>query len=462
VIISNAELDGWAVGDVRVVGGRVLEVGPALARRRGEEVLDAAGGALLPGLHDHHVHLWALAARAASVELGPPSVRDAAGFAAALRAAPGDGWVRGVGYHESVAGDLDRDRLDAVVGDRPVRVQHRGGALWVLSSEAIALTGAETCAEPGVERDERGRATGRLWRMDRWLRDRVPRVSSGLSEVSRLAAAAGITGFTDATPDREDADVDAFRREQERDVLLQRVHVMGPAGLAAPAGGLLSLGPVKVLLDDERLPGAPELVTRIAGAHRAGRAVAVHCVTAVQLVLTLHAIAEAGSVPGDRLEHASVVPAELIGEIARLGLTVVTQPGFVAARGDQYLSDVDAGDVGSLYRCGSLIASGVATAAGTDAPFGPSDPWACIRAAVDRRTPSGAVLGAGERVSGREALGLFLGHAAAPATPRSVAPGSPADLCLLDLPLDVALSEPSSERVAATLVDGRVVHRSSV
>jgi predicted amidohydrolase YtcJ len=156
-----------------------------------------------------------------------------------------------------------------------------------------------------------------------------------------------------------------------------------------------------------------------------------------------------------------VVPPELIVEIARLGLTVVTQPGFVAARGDRYLADVDADELGSLYRCGSLIAAGVATAGGSDAPFGPTDPWTCIKAAIDRRTADGVVLGAEERVTPVEALGLFLGDAAAPAVKRTVKPGAAADLCVLDVPLSVALADPSAERVAATLVDGRVVHRSS-
>ena len=65
-------------------------------------MVDAAGGALLPGLHDHHVHLMAMAAARDSVDVGTAGL-------AALRTAPGDDWVRAVGYHESIAGPLDRD-----------------------------------------------------------------------------------------------------------------------------------------------------------------------------------------------------------------------------------------------------------------------------------------------------------------------------------------------------------------
>jgi predicted amidohydrolase YtcJ len=44
----------------------------------------------LPGLHDYHVHLRALAAAAASVSFGPPRTRTAAELAARLRAADAD------------------------------------------------------------------------------------------------------------------------------------------------------------------------------------------------------------------------------------------------------------------------------------------------------------------------------------------------------------------------------------
>ncbi|MCM3923690.1 amidohydrolase family protein, partial [Frankia sp. AiPs1] len=156
------------VADVRLLGGRIVEVSAEPLRpRAGEHVLDAAGGALLPGLHDHHVHLLSLAASASSVRVGPPEIVDEAGLRAALRAAPGTGparWVRAVGYHPSVAGDLDRRALDALVPDRPVRVQHRGGALWVFNSPALRLAGIDGCDLPGVERDGTGAPTGRLWR----------------------------------------------------------------------------------------------------------------------------------------------------------------------------------------------------------------------------------------------------------------------------------------------------------
>src|SRR5262249_51223630 len=64
-LVRGAEVEGERV-DVRIAGDRIAAIAPALTRRGDEAVLDAHGGALLPGLHDHHLHLFALAAALAS------------------------------------------------------------------------------------------------------------------------------------------------------------------------------------------------------------------------------------------------------------------------------------------------------------------------------------------------------------------------------------------------------------
>ncbi|MEV7038329.1 hypothetical protein [Amycolatopsis sp. NPDC051061] len=68
MLMTRAEVDGRLV-DVRVGGEAVTELG-GFSSRQGETVLDAEGGALLPGLHDHHVHLLSMAAAAESVRTG--------------------------------------------------------------------------------------------------------------------------------------------------------------------------------------------------------------------------------------------------------------------------------------------------------------------------------------------------------------------------------------------------------
>ena len=184
---------------------------------------------------------------------------------------------------------------------------------------------------------------------------------------------------------------------------------------------------------------------------------AVHCVTRVALLLALAAWDETGAREGDRIEHGAVVHPEEAGRIAGHGLTVVTQPIFVAERGDDYLAGVEPDDRPYLWPCAGLMAAGIAVGGSTDAPFGPADPWRAIAAAVERRTAAGEILGADERVTARRALDLFLGAPDAPGGPaRRVVAGAPADLCLLSVPLDEALCHPSAGLVAATIRAGRL------
>jgi predicted amidohydrolase YtcJ len=455
LVFRRAEVDGRVV-DVRVHAGRIVAVAPTIEPAGDDEVIDAGGGALLPGLHDHHIHLMAFAAARHSVRLGPPDVADAAAFEAALRAAAGTGWVRGTSYHESVAGELDRHRLDAVVAHRPVRIQHRSGAMWVLNSAAIEFAALDAGAPSGVERDAGGVPTGRVYGLDEWLRDRLPVDPPDLAGAAAELRSYGVTGLTDATPTEDPVLVSVLADAAADGRIPQRLLITGGLRLPAEAGATLERGPVKLVVADHDLPALDDLTASIRTAHDRGRPVAIHCVTRAALLLALAAWDDAGPATGDRVEHAAVAGPDEAERLAAAGITVVTQPGFVAERGDAYLADVDPEDRPDLWPCASLLDNGVAVGGSTDAPFGHADPWRAIAAATTRRTVSGRVLGAEERLDPAWALKLFLTSPGDPGgLPRRVAVGQPADLCLLRRPLDPALEEPSSAHVAATIVSGR-------
>ncbi len=203
---------------------------------------------------------------------------------------------------------------------------------------------------------------------------------------------------------------------------------------------------------------SPGLTAWISERHADDVPVAVHCVTAAQLVITLAALRSAGHHPQDRIEHAAVVPDDSIADIVDVGATVVTQPNFVAERGDQYLDDVPAAEHHELWRVASLLAAKVPVALSTDMPFGHDDPWMAMRAAASRTTRGGAVLGADECVPARHALGMFFGAADAPVVQRRIAPGQPGDLCILGASPDEVLAELDSDMVAATIVAGVAVY----
>jgi predicted amidohydrolase YtcJ len=421
LLLRGVEVEG-AVVDVRLQDGRVSELG-SLVAGAGEQVMEGAGGALLPGLHDHHVHLLATAAALGSVD-----VHDGL---EPLRSAPGTGWVRAVGW----SGEGDRLTLDAVTADRPVRVQHRSGALWVVNSAGVRALGLAESDHPGVERDEHGEPTGRLWRADDLVAARLGRETPDLAALGARLAALGVTGVTDATPD-----LDPGTCALLRSAVPQRLQLLGDRE---------GTGPWKVVLADHELPGLEELVDCIRAARP--RPVAVHCVTREALVLLLAALDDVGRHPGDRVEHGSVVPLEVVDRLP----AVVTQPGFVLARGDDYLRDVDARDLPDLYRYRSLLAAGCSAVPSSDAPYGPLDPWAVLRAARDRRSARGEPVNSPEAVDVATALsGMLRPLEDLTAPPRRVVPGAPADLVLLGSPLAAVLTDPDADAVVATWVGG--------
>ena len=456
--LRNVEVAGRAGVDVRLDGGRIVEIGPRL--RPDAQDLDGRGGALIPGLCDHHIHLFGLAARADSVALegvsGPAELQ--ARIAAALAGRREGGWVRAIGYHEAMAGSLTREDLDALAPRHRLRVQHQTGALWMLNSLAIASVGGVD-DPPNVERDPRGRRTGWIWRGDAWLRTRIGAEPPPLAPIGQSLAAFGITALTDASVTTDADAAERLAGAHRSGALPQRLTLMSGGPLAAPDDGAFGVGPMKVLLDDHALPDFEDFVARVGRARAWGRPVAVHCVTAGELALSLAVFNAAGARSGDRIEHGGVIPTAAIPQLRALGLTVVTQSAFVRERGDRYLAQVDPGEQADLYRCASLLAAGVPVAGSSDAPYASPDPWIGIATAMERRSVGGVTLGMEERIGAAAALALYLGAPEAPGgKPRSVAAGAAADLCLLHRPLREVLASPCAEQVRVTIIDGRVIH----
>lgn len=475
MLIRGAEVWGGGLADVRIADGRVAEISSPRAHPRTAGVLNATaqeaasgpesspglrdveahGAALLPGLHDHHIHLAALAAKRASVWCGPPEV-TARGQLARILARPGVGWIRGIGYHESVMGLPGATELDALVRDRPVRIQHRSGRMWLLNSAALEVLLHKAPPPPGLE-IEAGSYTGRLFDEDDWLRRALAASPPAFAEIGAELARYGIIGLTDMSPRNDPAMAAHFSAEMARGALPQHVVLAGALSLAA-ASGPWQIGPAKLHLHESALPDFDKAAAFIRAAHEQGRGVAVHCVSEVELVFALALFETVGSTRGDRIEHASVASDELVARIAALGLQVCVQPHFIAERGDDYLRDVEPRHHAELYRLRAFADAGVVLAGGSDAPYGLPDPWTAMAAAVKRRTPSGTVIQAGEALTPEEALALYLADPADLSRQRRIEVGAPADLCLLDRPWAEARRAFSAERVRATWISGRVVH----
>jgi predicted amidohydrolase YtcJ len=436
LLIRNARDALGGTLSIGIRGGRIAAIGPSV--EGGGPEYDARGLTAGAGLHDHHLHLLATAARMESVDLAGCRTEDDA--IARLRANAGEagGWVRAIGYDERSAGLPDRHRLDAWLPHHPLRVQDRTGGYWLLNSAGLAQLG-EPPFPPCAEQDATGKPSGRIWRGDTWLRERIGGTPPSLAALGARLAQWGVTGVTDAG-----ASNGATEAAILAGAIPQHLVLMGTESLSVGEG--YALGPVKLLLDENDLPSVEAIVGRITTARSLCRNVAAHCVTLGELVFYLEALAHAGGArPGDRIEHGGMIVESLIADIAAAGLTVVTQPNFIHDRGDRYRAQMESSELDDLYRLGSLLRAGVPILGGSDAPYGDANPWVAIHAATNRRTREGAVIGGGETIGRAEALALYQ------AGPLAV--DGAADLILYDWPDDPA----ALETVALTLIDGEIV-----
>jgi predicted amidohydrolase YtcJ len=450
--------------DVVIKDGAVINVVPAGTTVEGSQLfhsIDGQGGVLLPGLHDHHLHLMSMAARATSLDCSRAAVGNLMDLRRTLedadrRLIPG-AWLRGVGYDDVSLPRIDRSFLDSVVPDRPVRVQHRTGHAWIFNSRALDLLRVKP-GQRGVERDAKAMPTGWLFGGDALLRQVINEPAPPLSTVGGELSRYGITAVTDASADNDDTAVEHFVEAIRTGELQQRIQVMGRR-LTPVSNAKVRVGPVKIVLAEYDLPGLAALVASVERAHRRRSNVAIHAVSREALLLALTALEESGGGTVDRIEHASLAPGAVLGRLADLGPTVVTQFNFLHDHGDLYADQLSPEQTGDLYRGRSWTEAGVTLAGGSDAPFGSSDPWLAMRSAVKRRTSSGLVLNEWEALSPEQALDLYLSPLESAGTGiREVRKGVPADLCLLRVPWSIARQRLDAELVAATIIGGKVVY----
>ncbi|WP_407840943.1 amidohydrolase [Streptomyces sp. DSM 116496] len=159
---------------VAVGGGRIIAVADAATVRSladgDTEVVDLAGGLLVPGFQDAHVHPAVAGVQMLGCDLSEERTIDGylavvAEFAAAH---PDAVWIRGGGWSMDVfpGGTPTRAMLDAVVPDRPVLLTNRDGhGAWV-NTRALETAGVDrTTPDPAdgrIEREEDGSPAGTL------------------------------------------------------------------------------------------------------------------------------------------------------------------------------------------------------------------------------------------------------------------------------------------------------------
>jgi len=453
----------------------------------GHRHIDLEGATLLPGFIDAHSHPLALGAALSAIDCSPENVSSISELGKRLNCAAqsSDGWVRARGYDELLLAEKRHPTasdLEKAAPGRMIHLRHASGHGVVLSTLAMQAVGINKYTDPPpggtIERDPAtGEPTGVLFEMDAWLRERLPRPSENdLNNYAKAASndllAKGITSVTDAGHDNSVQKAELYCKLSNAGLFRPRTTVMLSSTSEQrhfECGSKVRIGATKLLITfsgGDMHPSFDALADSISEQNRTKTQVAIHAVESDAVVVACAAFSAVGTRSENlelrhRIEHASECTPEVAMLIADAGLSVVTQLGFVQARGERYLRawrDA-AADPEDLYAVKNLIDAGVHVGGSSDAPFGPTAPLTAIQASVTRHDSNGSLVGAGQAISTMQALNLYgpmgawMDHQENAIG--TIDPGKQADFVVLENdPKKIIAEQIGSIPVIATIIDG--------
>jgi predicted amidohydrolase YtcJ len=498
-------------------GGAIVAVGSLadVERFRGPatKILDRPGGFALPGLIDAHGHMSQLGAALEQVDLRDLDL-DATlrKLAAKLAATPGDGWVLGVNWDQSLypGGTFPTAAaLDAIAPDRPIWLTRVDGHAGWANSEALRRAGftrdAKAPPDGQIIVDGKGEPTGVFVDGAMGLVAKaVPAPTPADLERQVLAAQAacleaGLTGVHDAGVSPAEAAV--YRALDAAGRLKIRIYGMAspPAGrevafVATPPGApgdRFTLRAIKLFMDGAmgssgallfepyaddpkntglQLIDPAVLAATTEQALKSGWQVCTHAIGDKGNAQVLDAYSKAlAAVPGAkdarlRVEHAQVVRRADVPRFRTLGVIASMQPAHAGT--DKRWADarLGPGRVEGAYAWSWFRDDGVRLAFGSDFPVEIARPYWGLYAAITRQDPAGEPPGGWlprHRLSLEDTLRFHTAGSAYASFDEGrlgiLKPGMRADVTVLDR--DLFRVEPRAiydAVVTATLIEGAV------
>ncbi|MCG8590615.1 MAG: amidohydrolase [Proteobacteria bacterium] len=514
--LDAAQPDAEAIA---VRDGRILAVGDAslctdvLGRRH--ERVDLRGGCLLPGFIDTHLHLIGMLYFEQNVDLR--EVSDIAGLQRAMREAATqcdpDEWVIGLQLDDEALAEKrlpTRLELDEACSELPVVILEHDGHTAIGNTRALEAAGIhrDTPDPPGgrIDRDANGDLAGPCRetaaqvllgsmppaRLDR-LREAGQRCFSRLSSYG-ITSVGVITQTDEEGPAGEAGRLESLALQ----LLLEEIPfhlysiavgrtIDGPlaarkTSLHDPEAGH-RVGGYKIFADgtfgsctacmhepfsDTGQQGfmtltEDEIFDRMCAAEDAGFQICVHAIgdAANRACVDLYERLFERRPSADRrhrIEHASLLPPELIKRMAALGVAVSTQPLFLRSECAWLERRLGPERIRQAYPFRSLIDAGVRLAGASDAPVESPRVVDAIHACVTRHGVAPE-----EAISVEEAVGLFTSQAAVLQFEENekgrLVPGLRADLAVLsEDPRRVDPERLCELEVTRTVVDGVCTH----
>ena len=458
---------------VAVSGNKVVRVGSnreiQRLKRAQTLVVDAKGGAVVPGFNDAHTHLIDGGLSLDQISLSDATTLDAVKDTIRVwsEAHPEREWITGRGwYYQAFSGAMPtRQLLDTLVPDRPAYLIAYDGHTGWANTKALKLAGitrrTKVPVNGAIVKDPRtGEPTGALKESAMSLmtaaapqpteEDRLAALRAAIDQAHRF----GITSVQDAGGTADDLEL--LARLRKRGELTLRIYqalradaTLTPAGLELldqvrtrfADDPLLKTGAVKLVADGvieshtaamlepyanrPATKGDPrftpeQLNAVVAMLDKGGWQVMTHAIGDAAVRLTLDAYeAAAGSNPAPergrrhRIEHVETIDPADIARFGKLGVIASMQPSHATpgpTPGDVWSVNIGDERASRGWVWASIAKAGGRLAFGSDWPVMTLDPLKGLHVAVTRTTPDGLPEGdsiSTERLALRQAIDAY-------------------------------------------------------
>jgi len=465
-------------------------------------IIDCNKFLVVPGFIDAHMHPFSIARNSMSVNCDHNNVSSVRDIITLLRIkakqVSSNDWVLGYGYDESeleTTQPLDRTSLDLASSDHPIKLTHRSGHITILNSKGLESAHVDSqTIDPlsGIicRYEDSTIPTGVFLYCEEFLKDRLGHTLDhhqfvqAMGNTSESLSKYGITSIQDASYTNDKAHWDTFVELINSDVWkikttmmvgIDSIEEFKIEGLTfCSSRRLLRLGHSKIILSSTtgRLtPSQEELHYQIKTSHNLGFPVAIHAVEAEAVQVAsevLEALHKERPIPidhYDRIEHCSEVPEDLMDSVVKSHAMVVTQPGFLYWRRNQYRETVALDLQPHIYPIHQFAERNIPYAFSSDAPVIDANPWCGIDAILNGTPPFyRGTLAPDAPVLNRlkQAIQPYtLGGAYSENTDiekGSIKPGKKADIAVFPWSPGNNLPPPESHHAILTMSDGVVIY----
>lgn len=497
---------------VAIKGAHILAVGTIeqIAHHVGPKTVvnDLAGKTLMPGFIDAHGHFPFTGDIALlMVDLNSPpigTVQDLAGLLGLLKQKaanrPKGEWVIGIGYDDTLLAENrhpTRSELDSVSADHPIFIWHTSLHLGVGNSAALKLAGIDPKGHSGLL-EEAGMAPIFAVLPQVGTAERLLAIRHAAREYASQGVTTAQSGLADEKTLRELAEIVKQDRLSIRvlawpSVEAARKIIAGKLKLDIADPSRLKIGAVKIIGDGSiqgytgylsqpyyvtppakpgwrGYPAMPreDLAALASEFHNAGWQVAIHGNGDAAIDDVLAAFGAMLKAKPDEdarpiVIHAQMAREDQLNDMAELGVI----PSFFSLHtyywGDRHWKTfMGPGRAAQMSPAHSAGLRGIRYTIHADTPVTPMEPLRLVWSAVNRRSKSGAEIGADQRITPIQALRAVTIDAAHQsfdeADKGSLVPGKLADMVVLsDNPLERPGTIDEIE-VVETIVGGESVY----